>query len=143
MALSVDTPVIEVVGRGSGRGSIPCGADAVVYEGAMISESDADSGEVTAGYGQPLESGETFVGHAVDGVDATDEDDGALNILLRTGRYSLVVTLTGVAITDVGAAVYASDDATLTLTASTHTQVGKVARYVSANTAVVDFETLL
>lgn len=139
MALSQDTPVELVIGD---KNIIPAGAGEVVYEGSMVGESDGDTGQATAGYGEALVAGDTFVGHAIDGVDNTGGADGDKDIQVRHGIYRLQVTLTGVAISDVGATVYASDDATLTLTAGSNSTVGKVARYVSANTCVVEFNTL-
>ena len=43
MALSKDTPLVQVVGN---RNSIPAGSGLTFYEGAMVGESDAgDSGQ--------------------------------------------------------------------------------------------------
>lgn len=132
MALSADTYLTRCVGGNA----IPAASDAVVYKGSMISIS-ADSGDV--GYGHALVASEVFAGHAKVGVDNTDGADGAENIEVDAGRYSLKVTLTGVAASNLNATVYASDDATLTLTAGSNSTVGKVVRYISANTCEVEF----
>lgn len=140
MSLSVDTPMERILGDFN---SIPAGAGEKVYEGSMVGESDGTSGQATAGYGEALEPGDTFVGHAEKQVDNTDGANGAKDIRVRCGRYRLEVTLAAVAIADVGRKVYASDDATLTFTAGSNSEVGKVARYVSANLCIVEFNTLL
>ncbi|MCE5185088.1 MAG: hypothetical protein LLF76_03065 [Planctomycetaceae bacterium] len=129
MSLTKDTPVVQDVSQN--RSSVPAAANVTVYEGAMIGDS--------AGYGRPLVSGDRFRGHAikkvVNGAVAGEKDIDILH-----GRYKLEVTLTGVAITDAGKAVYATDDATHTLTPG-GTLVGRVVRYVAANTALVEFDT--
>lgn len=127
--LAADSPRVLVTGDFNSIGII---ADDIVYEGALV-------GENAAGYGRPLVSADKFVGHALVQVDNTGGVAGAKEIRLRTGRYSMEATITGVAITDVNKKVYASDDDTLTLTADTHGIVGTVIRYVKANTAIVEF----
>jgi len=131
--LAKDTPRTLVTGD---MNSIPIIEDDIVYEGAMV-------GLVAAsGYGRPLVAGDIFMGHAVVKVDNTGGANGDKNIRLRSGRYRMVCTLTGVAITDVGAPVYASDDDTLTLTSTSNSFVGRVSRYIKANTAEIEFDTM-
>lgn len=136
MSLTKDTPIERKLGDFN---SIKAGADEVIYEGSMVGESDGTSGRATAGYGEALQAGDTFMGHALEGVDNTDGSDGDKEIKVRRYRYVCEVTLTGVAISDVGSNVYASDDATLTLTAGSNSQVGVVHRYISANLCEVEF----
>ena len=136
-ALSANAPIVHELGD---YNSIPAGADEIVYEGSMIGESDGTSGQVSAGYGEALVVGDTFVGHSRDKVDNTGGSDGDKDIRVLSGRYRLEVTLTSVAITDVGSAVYASDDVTLTLTPNA-SPVGVIIRYVASNTCVVEFRT--
>jgi hypothetical protein len=57
---------------------------------------------------------------------------------LKRGKVRLSVT--SLAITDVGKPVYASDDNTFVLTQSTNTQIGRVHRYVSAGIGIVEFD---
>lgn len=140
MALSANEPLVQV-GAGGYRNSVPCGSALTAYEGAMIGESDGDSGQATAGYGEPLVAGDTFLGHSIDKVDNSAGGDGGKNIEMLSGRYRLKVTITGVAITNVGATVYASDDATLTLAAGANSAVGIVTRYLAANTCEVEFRS--
>ena len=128
--LAVDSPLTMVTGDFNAIGII---ADDIVFEGALV-------GENASGYGRPLVAGDLFVGHSLMQVDNTDGLAGAKEIRLRTGRYRGTVTLTGVLVTDVGKEVYASDDATLTLTAAGNTRVGVVIRYDTTNKAIVEFQ---
>lgn len=131
-ALAVDThlPV-----EGGEFGAVPAALNTLVYEGAMVGES--------AGYGRGLVAGDRFRGHALEQCDNSTGAAGAKFVRVRRGKYRLVVTITGVAITDVGKTVYASDDATTTLTRSGNTPVGHVERYIGANTALVEFDTAI
>jgi len=132
MALAENTNLPFVVGDNA----IPAAADAVGYKGSMISISETSGEE---GYGHALVAGELFAGHALDDFDNTDGDDGDINIQVRANRYRLLVTLTDVAITNIGDNVYASDDGTYTLTAGSNTLVGYVSRYVGADSCEVQF----
>lgn len=126
--LAVDAPVTEV----TGRDAVPCVANDIVYEGAMVG--------LSAGYGRPLVAGDKFLGHCLEKVDNTGGAAGAKTVTLKNGgRYRLKVALTGVAITDIEQPVYASDDAVYTLVAPANSYVGVVKRYVAANVAEVEF----
>jgi len=135
MALSADTNLVFA----EGENSIPAGAGVEVFKGSMISVS-ADS-SIGVGYGNPLEAGEVFAGHAMEGCDNTDGAAGDLDITLRDGApYRLVVTISDVNQENVGATVYASDDATCTLTAGSNSRVGIVLRVTDTDEAEVLFE---
>ena len=140
MALTADSPQVLVTGD---MNSVPIIDNDIVYEGAMVGLSVTPD---EAGYGKPLAAGdagadEIFLGHAIEKVDNTGGAKGAKNIRLRSGRYRLLCLLAG-AITDVGKAVYASDDATLTFTATNNSYVGRVSRFVSNTKMEIQFETL-
>ncbi len=133
--LAVDAPMIKVEGI---LGSVPIIANDIVYEGAMV-------GDNASGYGRPLVAGDKFLGHAISRCDNTITGPnqvagaaGDMNITLLSSRYRLIVALAG-AITSVGRGVYASDDATLTFTASGNSFVGVVTRYVSSTKLEVEF----
>jgi hypothetical protein len=130
MALSANTPVAEFTGRTEGS---PVYTLVNCYEGGMLGD--------ISGYVRPLTAGDRFRGHALEQRNNTSGSSGDLNIQHLAGIYRLQVTLASVAITDVGRDVYASDDATLTLVANGMSWVGKVVRYVTTNTAVVEFNT--
>jgi len=130
-ALAADNPYVFET---PGYNSLPVRASSTIYEGSMV-------GDDAAGRARALVAGDSFRGHAVAQVDNSAGAAGALDVKVLSGKYLLQVTLTSVAITDVGKAVYASDDATLTLTQSTNSRVGRVYRYVTTNTCVVEFDT--
>jgi len=114
--------------------SLPVAASTTIVLGDMLSVN-------SSGYINDLQAGETFVGHAIEAADNSAGADGVMRVKVRCGQYAKQVTLTSVAVTDVGDSVYASDDSTLSLTASTNSQVGAVRAYVAANTALVEFDT--
>ena len=127
--LAKNTPIKEMIGKYL---ELPADAAGHPYEGSMCSlKSDGYVGTLTAG--------ELFVGHAVEECDNSDGANGAINVKLLDGTYRLRVTLASVAVTDVGAPVYASDDSALTLTQGENSFVGRVVDYVAANTCIVEF----
>ena len=128
MALSANTPQKFEVGLFN---EIPVAATTTVYEGSMVG--------LAAGYGRALTAGDAFVGHAMAKADNSTGDAADIDVHVRTGIYRAEVTLTSVAVTDVGKEVFASDDATYTLTRGENTCVGRVVRYVTTNTCVVEF----
>jgi len=129
MALSANTQLTLIRGEQS---EFPQDA-ATVYEGAMLGDN--------SGYARGLVAGDAFLGHATEYYDNSGGSQGDHNIKRMRGRYRGKVTLTGVAVTDVGAQVYASADDTLTLTPGSNSRVGVVDRYVTTNTAIVEFQT--
>jgi hypothetical protein len=114
------------------RNVIPVASGKQLFQGAMAWLDGS-------GYATPT-PGAVFLGHVVAEADNRTGGNGAISVWTRAGIYKAEVTLTGVAITDVGEEVFASDDNTLSLTTGGH-QVGKVVRYVKANTAVVEFHS--
>jgi hypothetical protein len=136
MALSADKQKREMVGN---EETYPVAASAKIYANAMcVLDNSGYANELTAAGGR-------FIGHAVAQVDNSSGIAAAKDVTVKRGRYRRQETLTGVAITDVGRPVYASDDATLTLTPASSTtiypMVGIVCRYVTTNTAVVEFRS--
>lgn len=126
MAASKNVPFVEETGD---RNVIPVASAKRLFEGAMAWED-------ASGYATPT-PGPVFLGHVTAEADNRTGGNAAKSVSLRFGRYRGQVALPNVALTDVGAPVYATDDNTLAL-AGTY-QVGKVVRYVSANVAVVEF----
>lgn len=130
MALSANTPLTFIRGEQS---EYPQAA-VVIYEGAML-------GDNASGYARGLVAGDPFIGHSTEYYDNSAGSAGDNDIKRMCGRYRLQVTLSSVAITDVGQTVYASADDTLTLTQGSNSRVGVVDRYVTTDTAVVEFQT--
>jgi len=106
---------------------------AAIYEGKLLGDS--------AGYARQLVAGDRFIGHSQEYYDNSAGSAGDHNITRLRGRYRLQVTLSGVAVTDVGETVFASDAETLTLTPGGNSPVGRVDRYVTTDTAIVEFDT--
>lgn len=128
MALSADTPRAYELGE---IGSWPVKASTKIYEGAAVG--------LASGYARGLEDGDRFVGFATEQADnSAVATDGEINVKVRTEGL-IELTITSVAVTDVGSKVYASADGTFTLTASPGEQIGHVYRYVTTNTCIVKF----
>lgn len=128
MALAQDTPGAYVLGDFS---DLPVKASTTIYEGAAVGEN--------GGYMRGLVAGDVFVGFASGKADnSAVATDGAINVrVLNKGRKQ--ITLTGVAVTDIGAKVYADADDSFTLTSSGASVCGHVTRYVAANTCIIEF----
>lgn len=105
----------------------------IIYEGAAV-------GEDTNGYARPLEAGDPFLGFAVAKADNSAGAAGAINVTVRTrGRAQLAVGSLAITAND-KPAVYASDDNTFTLTATSNSLIGYVSRFVSTGVGVVSFD---
>ncbi len=130
MALSGNAPLTQAIGESS---VFPVAASVRPYAGSMLGDA--------SGYARPLVAGDKFLGHSQEERNNASGGAGALFVEGLTGRYTGQVTIASVAITDIDKDVFASDDATYTLTRGANTLVGKVKRYVSANLAVVEFDT--
>lgn len=114
---------------------VPVIAGDIIYEGAAV----GDDGN---GYARPLQAGDYFYGFAEQNVDNSDGAAGDQAVRVRT-QGAVEVPIAGLAITDIGAAVYASDDDAFTLTATANTYIGRVARFVKSGVALVAFDTLI
>lgn len=116
--------------------------DLGVLGGTVIHKGAAVGIEATSGMLRGLVAGDKFRGFARKGVDATGKADGELRVnVLESGKIELSVS--GVVNASLGAAVYASDDGTFTLTSAGNSFVGKVARVLSAGLAYVTFDAHL
>jgi hypothetical protein len=126
MAASKNVPLVVETGD---RNVIPVASTKRLFQGAM-GFLDA------SGYATPT-PGSIFLGHVVAEADNRTGGNAAISAWFHQGIYKAQVALTGVALTDVGAPVYATDDNTLALVGTY--AVGKVVRYVSTNVAIVEF----
>jgi hypothetical protein len=114
---------------------LPVVATDIIYEGAAV-------GDNASGYARPLVAADPFLGFAESKVDNSAGAAGDKNVRVRV-RGQIVLSVTGVTgVGDVGETVYASDDDTFTLTSTSNTAIGKVARYISGTAVVVAFEAL-
>lgn len=128
MALAADTPRIYEIGD---LNELVVASGVTIYEGAFVFALKADGTAVVA---SPAISTHAFAGIAERGAVAGE------NVRVKeAGKVQMPVT--GASAASVGAIVYASDDGTLTLTASTNVPVGVVHRHVSSTTCIVAFKS--
>lgn len=114
----------------------PVIASDIIYQGAAV-------GENGSGYSRPLVAGDPFQGFAISKADNSLGAAGAINVNVRA-RGRIILPISSLAITaNDRPAVYASDDDTFTLTASTNTLIGYVSRWISTGLAVVEFDAAL
>jgi hypothetical protein len=112
---------------------IPVIADDIIYQGAAV-------GVVAAsGHAQPLANPNQFAGFATETCNNAGGAAAAKRVKVRT-RGLVELAVADVAITDYGAAVYATDDNTFTLTSTSAVLVGYVHRFVSTGVAIVRFD---
>jgi hypothetical protein len=128
MALSADTQRVYGV---QGINQVPVKASSVIYKGAAVG--------ITAGYARGLVAGDAFAGFALEAVTGTSTD-GAVYVNVET-QGLIQLSVSGAAVTDFDAVIYASDDGTFTKTAGSNTPIGKVHRYVSSGVVIVSFDT--
>lgn len=119
------------------RNECPVAAGQQLFRGALAFADAA--GRATSVLGAK------FLGHVAAEADNRTGGAGAINVLLHGGRYRAQVTVPSVALTSIGAEVFASDDNTLALTSNggANTRVGRVVRYVTTNTAIVEFAPVI
>lgn len=127
--LAANTPRVWELGS---QNELPIIASDIIYQGAAV-------GDNASGYMRPLVSGDSFRGFALEECDNSGSAvDGALNVkLLESGKIQLAIS--GLAITDVGRPVYATDDNVFVLT-GIGSYIGHVTRYVSSGVGIVAFD---
>ena len=107
---------------------LPVKASSTIYRGDAVG--------VTSGYCRQLVAGDQFVGFAQAKAVGTASDGGVNVNLLKEGMVEL--SITSIAVTDIGKAVFASDSNTFTLTGTSNSKIGYVRRWVSTGVAVVE-----
>jgi hypothetical protein len=105
-------------------------ATAAIYEGSAIG--------LTSGYARQLAAGDKFQGFALCDVPS-QANAGDSRVRVRT-KGRIVLTITSVAVADIGKPVYASDGDTFTLTRSTNSHIGRVVDVYGTNLATVEFD---
>jgi hypothetical protein len=113
-------------------GEYPVIASDIIYEGAAVGLVDA------TGHVQPLTSSDQFVGFAQRQKDNSDGDAAAVRVI-TVKRGSAKVAISGAVITDVGQAVYATDDNTFVFTPVGSVFIGFVRRWISSGYVIVEF----
>lgn len=111
---------------------LPVAASTTIYEGSTV-------GDNASGYMRGLVAGDPFRGFAESKVDNSSGSAGDLNVRVNV-RGKIQLSVSGLAITDVDAKIYASDDGTFTKTKGSNTLIGTVYRYVSSGVGIIDFD---
>lgn len=104
----------------------------IIYEGAAV-------GDNGSGYARPLVAGDPFRGFATRKADNASGSAGDIRVQVRT-RGAVQLSISSLAITDVGKDVYASDDNAFTLTKGSNTRIGYVQRWVETGVGIVAFD---
>ena len=105
-----------------------------IYKGALI-------GLNTSGYARPLVAGDPFVGIAYEEIDNSSGANGDLSVRVYTlGDFGHA--LAGASQAQVGDAVYASADDTLTFTAAGNSYVGVAVDVPSSGNIVLRLDVL-
>jgi hypothetical protein len=112
-------------------GEYPVKAATKIFEGIFV-------GDDGAGASRGLVAGDPFKGMSLRQADNLLGLVGAANVKVRRSGF-VKIAVAGLVVTDEGADVYASDDNTATLTASTNTRIGYVDRFISAGIGMIYF----
>lgn len=127
MALSANRELSRYVDQGVR--SYAVAGSTQIYKGGFV-------GLDASGYARPLVAGDTCVGLAYEASDNSSGSDGDTTVRVFT-QGDFEHALASAALTDIGAVVYASDDATLTLTATANSLVGVCMGLAGSNTIIV------
>lgn len=118
--------------EGGERNAFPVIAADIIYEGGAAGLVDG------TGHAQPLAAGNRFAGFAEATADNAAGAAAAINVrVVESGKVQLAVT--GAVITDVGQAIYATDDDTFVFSPVGGVFIGFVHRFVSSGIVIVDF----
>lgn len=111
----------------------PMVATDIIYEGSAVG--------LASGLARPLVAGDTFVGFCEQQADNSAGAASAINVRTKD-RGKVIADVVGVTgVTNVGTAVYMSDDNVFTLTSTSNSLVGMVTRYNSGTECVVSFKS--
>lgn len=126
-----------------GNNTLPVLAGAKIFRGSAI-------GITNTGYARQLVAGDPFAGFSTSSADnsgnagvfqpAATNSSGTLTVSIKPFGV-IQASISGLALTDVGAAIYMSDGATFTKTASGNSYVGRVHRFVSSGVGMVRFDS--
>lgn len=111
----------------------PVIASDIIYEGAAV-------GENASGYARPLAAADPFLGFAQRTVDNSAGAAGAKTVVVKR-KGVIKLPISGLAITaNDRPKVYASDDDTFTLTATSNSLIGTVLQWIETGYAFVEFD---
>ena len=116
-----------------GEQEYPVIAADIIYQGGAV-------GENGSGYARPLVAGDAFLGFTTAKADNSAGAAGDIGVTVKDKGF-ITLPISGLAITaNDRALVYASDDDTFTLTATSNSLIGTVSRWISTGLAVVEFD---
>lgn len=130
MSLSKNTKVVFEIGD---LAELPVLTNVRIYQGSL------GGIDASTGYVRPLSAGDAAVGFAESEADNTGGASGAIRCRFQDNGKA-VLAISGLAVTDIDKPVYASDDGTFTLTATSNSFVGVVDRFVSSGVGLVAFD---
>lgn len=133
MALQANQTRRHIIGD---KNQLPVAATVRIFQGGAV-------GENNAGYARPLNAGDAFCGFSEAEADNREGANGEIDVFLKQrGRIELDVVGADITSND-HPAVYASDDGTFTLTATSNSLIGYVSRHISGTLCVVDYDATM
>ena len=111
---------------------LPIKGGAIIYEGAAV-------GSNSSGYAKPITNGDKFCGFADEKIDNSGGGDGAKTVRIRK-KGSILLDISGITLADINKSVYATDDNTFTLSATSAVYIGQISRIDSSGVVVVEFD---
>lgn len=109
--------------------SFKVGGGETIFKGSFVSVD-------ASGYSAPLGAAETFIGIAFEECDNSDGSDGDKSIRCYT-QGDFEHALSGAAVTNIGDAVYASADDTLTFTSTSNSFLGYCVDVLSSGVIIL------
>ena len=131
--LAADTPRVYESAMEPIFNDLPMSVD-IVYEGSAVGG--------TSGYMRPFVVSDEFEGFCQAQSDNSGGSTGDINVNIRSQGVVKLTVVGASAVTNINDLVYATDDATFTLTASGATAIGKVRRWESSTTCWVAFQAV-
>lgn len=113
--------------------ALPVKGSTTIFKGALVG--------LSSGYARELNAADAFAGVAYEECDNSSGSDGDKVVRVYT-QGDFEHALTGASRANNGAALYASDDGTLTTTASGNSAVGRQIDVPKANTVIVRLKTI-
>ncbi len=130
LAVATADAVIHMV-QTQDTADLPIAANETIYKGAWV-------GKNPAGYAKAFEAGDELVGLAAS--YATGGSTAGTYYVTHYIRGRFQFTLTSVALTDVGKPAFATADNTLALTGHPDAYVGRIVRYITTDTCLIELK---
>lgn len=131
--LAKDEPRVYLEGD---KVEYPVIASDKIFQGAAV-------GENASGYARPLVAADPFLGFAEIAADNSSGSAGDKHVRVKK-KGTIKLAISGLAITSNDrVAVYASDDNTFTLTATSNSLIGYVSRFIATGYGEIDFDAAL